>query len=432
MFSAGLGFARDVLVARAFGASEITDAFFIALFLPGMIAVNLFARLSVGSLVPALARSGAASYCGADAGAHTLTVGAAAGAAALGGIMALVAPMIVGAIGPGLSPAAAVMAFRMLRILAVMLLLAAVAEVAAARLLAARRFGAFAAGAPVSNAVFVIAFASVASRWGWLALPLLVVLGTLCRTLYLSAVLWRTGARASHAPRSRATDFGGAGRLAASIGGTFALSQIGGWAERLLASRLAPGSVAALEFARRLARIPVAWCAYPLSSAAVPFLSKSAQSDVGKFRTTLSSTLWAVAVPAILAGVLLATFRTSVTTLLFRRGEFDLQDVEFTSSALLGYSYGIPAHAVNIVLSRACYAMGDGRTPLMIAALSTVGHVGLAFALCPTLKTYGLAGAYSFASLAANAVFLARTCAHLRRSGQGPRAPTSAGGRTAS
>ena len=88
--------------------------------------------------------------------------------------------------------------------------------------------------------------------------------------------------------------------------------------------------------------------------------------------------------------------------LVFQGGRFQDTSVEITATALFFFSLGIVGFGLQIILSRACFALQDGKGPLITSVLAMVINFILSFALAPSMEIGGPAMASSIAiSLAA-------------------------------
>ena len=84
--------------------------------------------------------------------------------------------------------------------------------------------------------------------------------------------------------------------------------------------------------------------------------------------------------------------------LLFERGAFDSVATGMTAEALFYFCLGMFAVAANMVITRAYYALGDVKTPLVLGFWSIVVNVVASIALTPYLRHAGLALANSLAA----------------------------------
>jgi putative peptidoglycan lipid II flippase len=83
---------------------------------------------------------------------------------------------------------------------------------------------------------------------------------------------------------------------------------------------------------------------------------------------------------------------------LLQRGAFDAESTRVTAEALLFYAPALFAHSGIEILSRGFYALGDTKTPVLVAVGSMVVNVALAAALVGPLEVRGLALALSLAT----------------------------------
>jgi len=74
--------------------------------------------------------------------------------------------------------------------------------------------------------------------------------------------------------------------------------------------------------------------------------------------------------------------------LVFYAGEFCTRSLEITSTALFFMSFGVMGYGLQVVLSRACFAMKDGRAPLVSTVVGIIVNAVLSF----TLLGLGIAG----------------------------------------
>ncbi len=145
-----------------------------------------------------------------------------------------------------------------------------------------------------------------------------------------------------------------------------------------LASYLAHGSIAVLQYAMRLFQLPLGVLAVSVASAALPRLSRLAAKEEGEaFVRSLARGMvftTALVLPA-LAGLLV--LGRPIIVVLFERGAFTALDTGRTFSALAGYLAGLWAYALVYLFSRAHFALGRPAVPLIGATLSLGVNIGL-------------------------------------------------------
>lgn len=160
----------------------------------------------------------------------------------------------------------------------------------------------------------------------------------------------------------------------------------------LLASFLAPGSIAALFFADRLIQFPLGLFAVSAATALMPGLSRqAADADWQHFNANFQETLrlvWFITLPAITGLVVL---RVPIVQILLERGAFSSNSTRLTSEALLCYATGLWAYGGLRIVQTAFYALKDARTPLIAAGAGMAINLVVGAGLMNTLGLKGIA-----------------------------------------
>ncbi len=166
----------------------------------------------------------------------------------------------------------------------------------------------------------------------------------------------------------------------------------------VLASGLATGSLAALNYAFLLMMLPQGVFAIAIATAAFPSFSELvARRQITELGETLSATLRAILFLTLPASVGLYVLRYPLVQVLLQRGEFTAASTQATAWALQFYALGLPAYAVVEIVSRAFYALHDTSTPVMVAAATVALNVLLSLLLIGPLAHGGLALANALA-----------------------------------
>lgn len=399
-----LGFVRDFVIARTFGAGLATDAFFVAFRLPNLLR-RMFAEGAFSqAFVPILAeyknrRGEAETKRLVDHVASALFL--AVLAVTLIGMLATPALIYVSA--PGFSKDADKFALTvdLTRITFPYILCMSMVALSAGILNTWSRF-ALPAFTPVMLNVAMIAGALAlaphfeepvkALAWSVLAggvlqlaiqLPALAKIGMFPR---FGLLLRDEGVR-------RILKLMAPALLGVSV------SQVSLVINTIFASFLPSGSVSWLYYADRLMEFPAGLLGAALGTILLPSLSRSHASqrhdefsallDWG-LRLTLLLTLPAALALAILAVPLLST--------LFQHGAFEASDVLATRSALAAYSVGLSGLILVKVLAPGFYARQDIRTPVKIALLTLAATQAMNLAFIVPLKHAGLALSIGLAS----------------------------------
>jgi putative peptidoglycan lipid II flippase len=399
-----LGFVRDLVLARVFGAGPLTDAFFVAFKIPNFLR-RLFAEGAFSvAFVPILSeykqqRSPAELKGFVDRVAGTL--GAVLLVLTLLGILG--APVLVLLFAPGFSGQEGLseLTADMLRLTFPYLLFISLTAFAAGILNAFGRF-AVPAFTPVLLNLFLIAAAL------WLApqleQPIMAlawaVLGAgIAQFLFQLPFLRPLGLlpRFRFAPRDPGVRRVGGLMLPALFG--VSVTQLNLLLSTLVASFLQAGSISWLYYADRLMELPVGVLGVALGTVILPQLSqRHADASPEVFSRTIDWGLRVTLLLGIPCAVGLLVLAGPIISTLFQSGQFTAHDVAMTSYGLMAYSVGLMAFLLVKVLAPGFYARQDTRTPVRFATIAVAANILLMALLVWPLQHTGLALATSLAA----------------------------------
>jgi putative peptidoglycan lipid II flippase len=135
-----------------------------------------------------------------------------------------------------------------------------------------------------------------------------------------------------------------------------------------IASHLQSKSVTWLTYADRLMEFPTAMLGVALGTILLPSLSKaSSEGNTEEYSSLLDWGLRLSFLLALPAAVGLATLAVPLTATLFHYGKFDNDSVAMTSHAVIAYGVGLIGLIVVKILAPGFYARQDIRTPVKIA-----------------------------------------------------------------
>ena len=392
-----LGFVRDTVIARVFGAGVYTDAFFVAFKIPNLLR-RLFAEGAFSqAFVPVLAeyknRQGdEATRLLVDHVAGFLL--AALLAVTLLGVIA--APLIIYLTAPGFaaSPEKLDLTVDLLRITFPYILFISLTSLAGGVLNTYSRF-AVPAFTPVLLNLSFIGFGLWLAPYfspPVMALAWAVLCGGVLQLALQIPFLARIGMLPRLRLRYRHEGVRRILRLMAPAVFGVSIAQISLLINVIFASFLVTGSVSWLYYADRLMEFPSGMLGAALGTILLPSLARNHANDASaEYSRLLDWGLRLTLLLALPAAVALALLAVPLIATLFMHGEFGAEDVRMTRDALIAYSIGLVGIIMVKILAPGYYARQDIRTPVRMAlwTLAATQLMNLAFVV--PLKHAGLA-----------------------------------------
>ena len=399
-----LGFVRDFVIARVFGAGMLTDAFFVAFKLPNLLR-RLFAEGAFSqAFVPILGEY--KNKRGEDEARRLVD----RVATLLFLVLLLVtvlgmvgAPLLVYLSAPGFAADADKFALtvELTRITFPYILFMSLVALAGGILNTWSRFAIPAFTPVLLNLSFIgmALFATPCFSRPVLALGWAVFLGGALQLALQLPFLRRIGML----PRF-AFDWKDEGvrrilRLMAPAVLGVSVSQISLLINTIFASFLGTGSVSWLYYADRLMEFPSGMLGAALGAILLPSLAKyHASENFDEYSRLLDWGLRLTLLLAAPAARALALIAVPLITTLFHHGAFSANDVFMTRNALVAYSVGLLGLILVKVLAPGFYARQNIRTPVKIALLTLFVTQALNLALIGWLRHAGLALAIGLAA----------------------------------
>ncbi len=156
--------------------------------------------------------------------------------------------------------------------------------------------------------------------------------------------------------------------------------------ERLLASGVAVGAVASLDYARTLTETTFYLVSQPIGYVVLT----RALGDPGQLRVNVRRTTQRLLAIGLPASVFIAVFASDIVRVVFARGAFDAHAVLLTAGALQGISVGLWAAMLGWVLVRMVNASGRNGTAALIIIGAYAANALVNVIAVPWLGTLGL------------------------------------------
>jgi len=168
---------------------------------------------------------------------------------------------------------------------------------------------------------------------------------------------------------------------------------------RRFLSELGLGAQSYFTWAMRLCDFPQGIFVMALQAAALPSLARlAARGDTAELGRTFAFGFKLALFVAIPATALFVGLAEPLVVVLFQRGEFGAESARETARSLVAQGAGIVVVAAVRQLLGAYYALGDTRTPVIVAALDLTVFIALALGLRGSLGHVGIGWAVTGAS----------------------------------
>lgn len=159
-----------------------------------------------------------------------------------------------------------------------------------------------------------------------------------------------------------------------------------------LASTQEQGAVSFLQYAFRLMYLPIGLFGVSIATAALPDISRqAAEADKSAMRGTIASGVRMMLMLNVPATVGLMALAYPIVEFLLEYGAFTPRDTAATAAALMFYAPGLVGYSAVKIASPSFYALGEARTPVVVSMASVGLNLGLNLLLVRTMGYRGLA-----------------------------------------
>jgi putative peptidoglycan lipid II flippase len=390
-----LGFVRDLLTARLFGASGIADAFFVAFRIPNLLRSLVAEGALTSAFVPVFSGE---LVKGKDTAQQTLR--------AVSGLLLqtttfitalgiIFAPSVVELLAPGFAnnPGKMSLCVELTRIMFPYIMCVSLVSMIDGTLNSMRIFGTSAMAQVVMNLVLILG--AIIAGWfesygAVIALSWSVVAGGLIQILVQLPRLRRAGlsllpTRHIFTPATRQL-------LKLMLPAVFgaAIYQVSIFLNTLLASLVSDGAVSWLYYADRIAQLPIGIFSIALASVLLPTLSRSAATrNHSEFMKSLADALRFTSFVIIPVAIGLFFYAEIFVRIVFQRGQFSAQATRMTALALQGLALGLWGISCQSMTARAFIARKDIKTPTILGMFTLCIGIGLSLTLMGKIQQPG-------------------------------------------
>ncbi|MCS7163516.1 MAG: murein biosynthesis integral membrane protein MurJ [Thermodesulfovibrio sp.] len=178
-----------------------------------------------------------------------------------------------------------------------------------------------------------------------------------------------------------------------------AVNQINIFISTIIASFLPEGSITYLYYSMRLIQLPIGVFGVAVGMAVLPTLSQHfAQGNKKQLATDFIFSLKFLFFLTIPSTIGLIMLKEPIVNTLFQRGAFDSFATFNTAQALLFYSIGILGTVGSRTITATFYSLHDTKTPVICATVGMLTNILFSLLLMNKMKHNGLALAYSLAA----------------------------------
>ena len=178
----------------------------------------------------------------------------------------------------------------------------------------------------------------------------------------------------------------------------FSIVVVDDWFLRREGSRLGPGAVSVLSYAKSLMRVPVGVVGLAAGAALYPTLVRLAGAGQREeLKRTLLGALRPLVLLSFLAQAVFLVAGPEIVAVVYGRGSIDPERAHEISTALALVTLGLAAWTTQTLLARCFYAFGQTWPPVLVGTLAAAGAYPLYLVLGARAGIAGLALASSLA-----------------------------------
>lgn len=394
------GFFRDRTFAQTFGASRELDAYNAAFIVPDFLFHMFIASGIAAAVVPLFTELWRSDRNAAREYANTVITASVITMAILSLLVIIFAEYVAALAAPGFNEHDRQNTANLIRLLALSPILFAASNALGAILVAKRRLFFYGLSPIFYNGGIIVGTMLFAGTMGIRGAVLGTLLGGLFHLGLRVADIYRSGFRFQPALRLTTPEFRKTIRLMLPkmVGHPLELATF--WGFTAIASTLAAGSIAALNFARNFQSVPVGVIGIAAATAAFPLLAHAAaEHSAEQFRKALWSSAALISIFSVLAAVLLFIIREPLLAIAFGGGAFNADAVNRTATVLGVFAFAVPSEALAQLFARAYYATKNTVLPVLFSVAGFALALGVAWYFAPNMGLIALPFGFVLGSL---------------------------------
>jgi putative peptidoglycan lipid II flippase len=376
-----LALIRDRMLAHSFGAGVELDLYYAAFRIPDLLFVLFASVLSVYVLLPFVtkAKESEDEKAGARVLAQMFTLFLYF-YIAVALIIFAITPYLVSWLYPGLSGEADTL-ILLIRILLLQPFLLGVSSLLGIVTQLSQRFIIYAVSPLIYNIGIILGILALYPFFGLKGLVAGVVIGALGHMLVQVPLVRSSGLSFGLVRKMDFKLLKSVFKVAIPRAITLSIHQLVLLVFVGLATMMAVGSVSVFQFAFNLQSVPLAIIGMSYSVAAFPVLAdlfskqKREEFNIHLLTAMRHIIFWSVPIVA-----LVIVLRAQIVRVVLGSGAFNWNDTRLTAAILALFIISLAAQSILLLLTRAFYAGGNTKTPLIVAITGATISIGSAFA----------------------------------------------------
>lgn len=170
--------------------------------------------------------------------------------------------------------------------------------------------------------------------------------------------------------------------------------------DKSLSSALVPGATSALSYCHTLEQLVTNIMIVNIGNVLFAnFTTFVAEDNLDSIQRSLSRALNLLICLLVGLAVIVAFMAEDIVSIVYMRGNFSNDAVLLTSAALVGYAFSFPAVAVRDLTVKSLYAFKETTKPMLASILSIAVNICLSVTLSRMLGLFGIAFATSISAL---------------------------------
>ncbi|MBI0577714.1 murein biosynthesis integral membrane protein MurJ [Neobacillus cucumis] len=394
-----LGFGRDLLMAAYFGASTVTDAFFVASIIPVLLFAAVGMAITSG-IAPIYAEAKEKSKKEASNIMSVLATLFITLSVFLTFVFYLVTPFMTKMIAPGFSIQQTELTNQLTMIMLPSFCFFVLAAIMTGILEYEKVFAPPAFIAIPQNLFVIITIIFLTKQYGIYGVAVATLLGSVSQFFILYPFIKKYQVLyVNFAFKTYQKQVFNTLKLFSPIIIASGAYQINAVVDRMVASRLPEGSVSALNYANKLMYLPLSILLLSLITVIFPSVVDSAVKRGGEFVQWVFKGISLITFAAIPIVVVMLVESRILVELAFKRGAFDETAATMTKQAFFFYTFGMVFMALKEYLNRCFVALKETKVTMRCSIFSVGLNIVLSIALAHFIGVGGIALATAIAML---------------------------------